>query len=523
MRRVFLVTALLVQGCASFNTNYKANQYADEARRLDREGRTLEAGGYWGRASVKADSLLAHSPDGKYAAGALAIKGEAYASVGQCGQASRVLPSAIERLKNEADREYATIALAFCELRLGSPVLAASTVLPVTESHDGGRRRQALLLLGDRGAPGRPGLRCAACPGGYSGVAGACPADARVCRVHMTRWPRPARSIHWWRCGTRRCPGIRCSPSRAALIRNSPHTSPVRLSRSRTLSLEKSAALSFADASRLATVDTVRQRQRYEDIVQMAGRGEIADRARFDMARMRIRAADSMADLTATLEAMQAIAASDGSVAATLAPLRNQIQQLQLLMDSTAPGEPRGDMRRFLAAEFARDTLDAQPLAASLFESIPQGWPESPYAAKAWLAGRQLTGDTSAANGQFTSSPYMAVLRGEEGATYTQLEDSLANFARTLAAASRSPGRRRGGRRRSAQTGPSSPTMRTRPRRAAARSAHALRRRPGARPLPRPGYPRSNGWPHARFSGRGSRIPSSSPRAPRVTAASLPV
>ena len=43
---------------------------------------------------------------------------------------------------------------------------------------------------------------------------------------------------------------------------------------------------------------------------------------------------------------------------------------------------------------------------------------------------------------QFASSPYLAVLRGEEGATYAQLEDSLANFARALAAAPKPrPGR----------------------------------------------------------------------------------
>jgi hypothetical protein len=42
VRRASLAAILLVQGCASFNGMYKANQYADEARRLDREGRTLE-------------------------------------------------------------------------------------------------------------------------------------------------------------------------------------------------------------------------------------------------------------------------------------------------------------------------------------------------------------------------------------------------------------------------------------------------------------------------------------------------
>lgn len=436
MKRVLLATALLLQGCAAFNVNYKANKYADEARRLDREGRTLEAGGYWGRASVKADSLLAHSPNGKYAAGALAIKGEAYAAVGQCGQASRILPSAIERLKSDADRENATIALSSCELQLGAPALAASTVLPVTESHDATRRRQALLLLGTAerqagrdsaallalaGIPGSPALvqRTLAYAGAHDSSAATSAFDSLVALQDST--------LPW--------DSLLTITGRADPELASHFTST--LARSKTLSMERAAALSFADASRLAAVDTARQRQRYEDIILMTGSGEFADRARFDMARMHIRAADSMADLAAILETMQALAAKDGSVAGALVPLRYQIQQLQLLMDSTAPGEPRGDMRRFLAAEFARDTLDARPLAASLFESIPPGWPESPYAAKAWLAGRQLTGDTTDANGQFTSSPYMAVLRGEEGATYAQLEDSLANFARSLAAASR--------------------------------------------------------------------------------------
>ena len=166
------------------------------------------------------------------------------------------------------------------------------------------------------------------------------------------------------------------------------------------------------------------------------GQGRYADRARFDMLRMEIGTADSLSDLTTMLDAMQQVAASDGAVNGALVPLRMQVQHLQLLMDSTSPGEPMGDMRSFLAAEYARDSLVARPLAASIFASIPRGWPESPYAAKAWLAGRQLTGDTLDAGGQFDGSPYMAVLRGEEGTTYAQLEDSLATYARVLAAAS---------------------------------------------------------------------------------------
>lgn len=435
MRRALLLALLVVQGCASFNANYKANKYADEARRLDREGRTLEAVTYWSRASVKAESLLVHSPNGKYAPGALAIRGEAYASAGQCGQATRVLPAAIERLKSDESREQATLALGYCQLRLGSPDQASNTVRPVTESKDETRQRQAFLLLGTAerqagrdsaaltalsGLPGTQALgqRTLAYAGLHDEAAATGAFDSLVAlRDSMLPWDSLLTIMG------------RSDPRLASHLTTA-------LVTSRTLSLERSAALSFADATRLASVDTSLQRQRYADIILMTGSGELADRARFDMTRMRIRAADSMADLDATLATMQTIAAGDGAVAGAMAPLRNQIVQLQRLMDSTAPGEPRGDMRRFLAAEFARDTLGARPLAASIFASIPQGWPESPYAAKAWLAGRQLTGDTTA-NTQFSSSPYMAVLRGESGDTYAHLEDSLANFARSLAAASK--------------------------------------------------------------------------------------
>lgn len=436
MRRALLAVLMMAQGCASYNSNYKANKYADEARRLDNEGRTLEAGGYWGRAAVKAESLLVRNPNGKYAPGALAIRGEAYAALGQCGQASKVLPAAIERLKNTADREQATIALAACELALGSPALAASTVQPVTESRDDTRRKHALLLLGtaERASgrdtqalvaladlPGSPALmqRTLAYAGTHDEAAATAAFDSLVALRDST--------LPW--------DSLLTITGRADPVLASRLTST--LVQSQAVSVDRAAALSFADATRLSGVDTVMQRARYEEIIREAdGTGGYADRARFDMTRMRIRAADSMADLTATLEAMQAIAAADGSVEGALVPLRRQVEVLQQLMDSTAPGEPRGDMRRFLAAEYARDTLDARPLAARIFASIPEGWPESPYAAKAWLAGRQLTGDTADVSGQFASSPYMAVLRGEEGATYAQLEDSLANYARALAAAS---------------------------------------------------------------------------------------
>jgi hypothetical protein len=431
-----LLLCLLLSGCASYNAMYKANRYAGEARRLDAEGRSLEAGGYWGRASVKAESLLVHQPNGKYSANALAIRGEALAAANQCSAAARILPGAIAQLTKADEREYATLALATCQLTQGAPALAAATVEPVTESSDDTRRRQALLVLGTAerqlGNDSASIVALHRIPGTRALIQrtlayAALPDDPAATSAFDSLVALRDSMLPW-----------------DSLLTISGRTNPLlasqltyTLARSKTLSPERSVGFLFADAKRLGAVDTALQRQRYDEIIQMAGPGPQADQARFDLMRMRLVAADSMADVMAVLESIQTLEASDGSVTSSVAPLRRQIMVLQQLMDSAAPGEPRGDMRRFLAAEFSRDTLGARRLAANIFGSIPAGWPDSPYAAKAWLAGRQLTGDTSAASAQYAASPYLAVLRGEDPATYTQLEDSLANFARQLAAGSR--------------------------------------------------------------------------------------
>ena len=209
----------------------------------------------------------------------------------------------------------------------------------------------------------------------------------------------------------------------------------------------------------------------------------------------------------AILDVEEAVVTTEGALAGAVVPLRLQIQHMQMLMDSTAPGEPMGDMRRFLAAEYARDSLGARPLAVATFASIPQGWPQSPYAAKAWLAARQLTGDTLDAGGEFHGSPYMAVLRGEEGGDYAQLEDSLATFARTLAAAS-TPKPTPGGR----HDAPTVPSTRTttipRPCAVAPSSVRARQPPPGARRVPPRARPGSSG---GRSGGLRHAVPESDP------------
>jgi hypothetical protein len=101
---------------------------------------------------------------------------------------------------------------------------------------------------------------------------------------------------------------------------------------------------------------------------------------------------------------------------------------------------PQGDLRLFVAAETARDTLQAPALAASIFRQLVETWPDSPYAPKALLAGRALDprwGEQvlPLLGERYAASPYLAFLRGEEPYGYRELEDSLQSFTAAQATA----------------------------------------------------------------------------------------
>jgi hypothetical protein len=109
--------------------------------------------------------------------------------------------------------------------------------------------------------------------------------------------------------------------------------------------------------------------------------------------------------------------------------------------DSAAAGGSLADLQLFLAAETARDSLAAPALAVSLFRTIIERLPDSPYAPKAILAGHALDpawGESvlPLLEERYAASPYVALVRGEEPYGYRELEDSLQIFARGVAAAS---------------------------------------------------------------------------------------
>jgi hypothetical protein len=123
------------------------------------------------------------------------------------------------------------------------------------------------------------------------------------------------------------------------------------------------------------------------------------------------------------------------------------VSRVLVAVDSASAGAAQADLHLFLAAESARDSLAAPAVAVSLFRTIVDSFPESPYAPKAILAGKALDpvwGESAVTllEGRYALSPYVALLRGEEPYGYQQLEDSLQIFARALGLRS-GPGDRR--------------------------------------------------------------------------------
>ncbi len=425
MRRA-IAAMLLLSACSMSNRMHYLNRYASEARRLEESNRRFEANDYWGRATVKADSVLAHRRSGPEAGTALAVQGEARAALGQCAEAVPSLQRALVQPLEVDDREYAQLALGRCQLQLGEYARAVTTTEPVLGSRDRRRQEQARFVMGSAerrqgrdsvafellaGIRGKPAMleRAAA-------AVGAGHVDAARALVDSVLALRDS-SIAW-----------------DGLVQDIGQHHPVEASALLTGLLGRGAipvgrvpeAL-LADATRLAAVDTVAAQARMEQLLQLAPASSAGIRARREVALDAASRSTEVSDLVVVLDTLAELGTATPGTAAD--SVERAIRRITTWVDSAPPGAPQGDLRRFLAAELARDVVHAPELAVQLFQGIPEGWPDSPYAAKAWLAARQLTGDTAWAP-TYEGSPYLAVLRGGDASQYAALEDSLARFAR---------------------------------------------------------------------------------------------
>lgn len=452
---VLLATALL-GGCVYYNAMYNTNRLATSARKAERDGRPSQARNLWGQVITRAESLVVHHPRSKYADQASVLRGLALARLDECPTA--VTPLGRLDVAEDLSRDFAeeaALALGRCRLELGDPALADAAFARVIDSHDPGRRREArirharvlrmmgryeeaLTVLRETPDPrGRADLLLSLAATGRTDEAFAL-ADSLVASKDTTLiWDSVLVTL-----------GRRDPRAASALVS--------RLQADPGLTPEERARRLYEDALRLEAVDTAAARGRLREAARGSARSESAERGRLRLVRLALAEVRTLDELPPLADSLAAMARRESGAAAEAAALEVTVSRLRTIPDSAGPGAERGDLRLFLGAEAARDTLRAPMLAVGLFRRVADDWPASPYAPKALLAAQLL--DPSGVDispdrldSLYPDNPYLAAVRGEDAPGFSALEDSLQAFAAAQAAAVRSRPQRPGQPRRAVE------------------------------------------------------------------------
>jgi tetratricopeptide (TPR) repeat protein len=444
--RLTLAT-LLLGGCVYYNGMYNANRLAKSARKAEREGRTFEANNLWGQVATKAESVVVRHPTSKYAAQAAILRGVALARLGQCDQALGVLTQAMLEENPRDLNEDALLATGRCQILVGNAPAGVSAFAPLLESKDRDRRREAHFyhasLLRQSGRyeealralegikdPRADGERILALAGAGRVSQALALVDTLVIQEDTLRkWDSLLVTLG------------QQNPSAASLLIDRLKPLPVR-------NPELRARRLLDDGTRLTDSDPARATARFNEAIQVAGNADAAGRAHVNLARLKLRGARAPDDLPPVVKALDDLPRRFESVAYEATQLSAVVRGVDSAARSITWETPRGDLRLFLAAEAARDSLRAPALAEHLFRRILADYPASSYAAKVVLAVQQLNpawADSARAllEGPYADSPYLAMIRGESSEEYRQLEDSLGSYAAALAVKAPAGGVRR--------------------------------------------------------------------------------
>ena len=434
MRRLFpgVLALLLLGGCVYYNGMYNTKRLAGSARNAEREGRTFEANNLWGQVVTRADSLVVRHPDSKYVDEALMLKGTALARLGQCPSAMAPLSRVVQVRGSEDAVEDAYLALGRCQLELGDPGAAEIAVTHALQSRRPERRREARLVHARALRLTGRGAEAAAVLDSLSGdrvaderllalaVAGRRDqalriADSLVARADSGRvWDSLVATVG------------RVDPLAASHIVDRLITQPNTPPATQTRGL-------IEDGLRLQAVDTARASARLAQAARVGAGSPAGVSAQVELIRKRLARAASVADLVEPAKVLDSIAGPSGPTGEA-GQLQGVLQRIQLAADSSAARAATADLRLFLAAETARDTLGAPKLAGALFRQVADDWPDSPYAPKALLAlGVVDPGWADSARAlltaRYAASPYVAYVQGTSLPDYQALEDSLQAFA----------------------------------------------------------------------------------------------
>lgn len=451
----------LLGGCVYYNGMYNTKRLAGSARKAERDGRAFEANNLWGQVVTRADSLVARHPDSKYVDEAMVLKGVALARLDRCETAVAPL-GRVSLLRGKADvTEEATLALGRCQLELGEPAAAEAMFARLGESKDPVRRREARVLRGRAlRTTGRHEDALAALEGSSDPRA----EDERLLALAGARHREGALALADSMLAARDSTA-RWDTVVVAMGREDPATASAlvdRLEKRPETSPALRARLFLEDGLRLLSVDTARAEARLGQAAEIGGATDPGERARLRLTRLHLSRATSISALPAIAVELDERIKAASTVAVEAGELRESITRVLAAGDSLSAGAAQADLRLFLAAETARDSLAAPALAAALFRTIVEAAPDSPYAPKAILAGKALDpvwGESAVPllETRYATSPYVAFLQGNEPYGYRELEDSLQIFASGLVAAARPPVRRPGARRDSLPSRPGAP------------------------------------------------------------------
>jgi tetratricopeptide (TPR) repeat protein len=433
------LAASLLGGCVYYNGMYNANRLANSARKAEREGRTFEANNLWGQVATKAESVVVRHPKSKYAEEAAILKGLALARLGQCEQALGPLGRVTVAAIGTDLAEDAWLATGRCQVFMGNTAAGDVAFAQVVESKNSWRRHEArfqraqtLRRLGRyqealsalEGVPAQRAVaeRLLSLAGDGRVPEAMALADSLVARGDTTQpWDSLLVSLG------------RQDPSNASSLVDRVRQLPNRSNEAQTRWL-------LEDGLRVIGRDTARARSRFREVVEIGGSGDAAGRASLQLVLLDLRGVSHPQMLTPLIQTLRRNAERHGTVSAELTQLSNTASGILTATASMTPGAPQGDLRLFLAAEAARDSLLAPRLAVGILQRILREWPESPYVPKAVLAAQQLNpewADSARAllEARYFESPYLAMIRGNEGSAYRQLEDSLGAFATAQAEA----------------------------------------------------------------------------------------
>jgi tetratricopeptide (TPR) repeat protein len=422
--RASIVLPLLIAGCAYYNAMWSAERFANQARRLERDGRIGEARAAWAQASVKAESVLARHPRSRWADDALVLRAEGLANSGACNDAGEPLEEAYRAVTDTDLAERVALARAQCALATGDPITAASVLDQVLESSDAERASRACYLAG-RAAWARGDTGGALTFYGRSDLPAARLAQARA----LLELKRSGEALALFeRIEWRAIP----EQERSALVDSVARGAGAESASVAVNRLLAHARLTPGERGRLLLADAMRLRSaghfekagdRYRAVSALVSDSVEGATAAVHLLRIQAAQATDTAALRAVLQTVQSRRSRDGRGS------EGERLLTQLLREIIGP---HGHVfRAFRAAELARDSLGARELAARLFLDLARERPASVFAPKALVAALGLGVSASDSilgvlRGAYAQSPYTKALAGEHSPAFAVLEDSLA-------------------------------------------------------------------------------------------------